>query len=106
MGRSHLTDDFYFDECGALLDEVEAAGGGVGEIEDASVGERAVVGHGYMDDFAVAQVGDAKAGAAGKATVGGGEFIGRVEAAAGGFVAFKRWAIEGGVTALRFGLIG
>jgi len=86
-----------------LFEEVEAAGGFVGEIEDAAVRERAMIGDRDADGFAVAEVGDAEASAAGKSAVGGGEFFGRVDAAASGFVAFKRRAVEGGVAALGFG---
>ena len=87
-------------------DEVEGLGGGVGEVENAVGGCWAAVVDGDAYGFAVAQVGDAKLGAAAESGVGGGEFGGGVDAAAGGFVSFERGAVEGGVAALgafRFG---
>ena len=72
-----------------MLDEVEGLGGGIGEVDDTVVGSGAMVVDGNPDGFAVAQVGDAKFCAARECAVGGGEFSGGVDAAAGGFVAFE-----------------
>ena len=88
-----------------MFEEIQTAGGFVGEVNDAAVREGTVIGDGDADGSAVADVGDAKAGAAGKATVGGGEFGGGIDAAAGGFVAFERRAVEGGIAALGFGRV-
>ena len=80
--------------------EVEGLGGGVREVDDAVAGCGAVVVDGDADGFAVAQVGDAKFCAARECAVGGSEFGGGIDAAAGGFMSFERWAVEGGVAAL------
>lgn len=101
--RGRLAENFDFDESGALLDEVEGTSCGVGKIDDAFGGGGAVVGHGDADGFTVAEIGDAEFGAAGKLGVGGSEFVRRVGAAAGSFVAFERRTIKGSVAALRFG---
>ena len=90
---------FDFDEGGALGDEVEGLGGGVGEVENSVVGCGKAVVDGDADGFAIAEVGDAKFCAAAECGVGGGEFGGGIDAAAGGFVSFERCAVEGGVAA-------
>lgn len=79
--------------------EVECVGGGVGEVDNSFAGSKwsahppvvacgAVVVDGDADGFAVAEVGDAKFCAAGECGVGGGEFGGGIDAAAGGLVSF------------------
>jgi len=89
-----------------LFDEVERARGGERKINDAARSLWSVVVDGDADGFSVAEVGNAEFGAAGKVAVGGGEFFGGVGAAAGGFVAFERGIVEGGVAALGFGFFG
>jgi hypothetical protein len=104
--KKRLAEDFDFDECGALLDEVEGVGGGVRKVDDAVGGFGAVIVDGDADRFPVAEIGDAKFCAAGKFWMGGGEFIGRVGAAAGGLMALERRTVERGITALGFGFFG
>jgi hypothetical protein len=85
-----------------LGDEVESFGGGVGEVDDAVAGCRAVVVDGDADGFSVAQVGDAKFCAAAECGVGSSQFGGGIDAATGRFVAFEGWAVEGGVAAFSY----
>ena len=87
-------------------DEAEGLGSGVGEVDDAVVGGGAVIIDGDADGFAVAEIGDAKFGAAGERAVGGSESGGGVDAAAGGFVSFEGGAVEGGVAVLGGMLVG
>ena len=84
-----LADDFEFDQGSALFEEVEAACGGVGEVNNAVAVKGAVVVDGDANGFAVAEIGDLKFCAAGKFCVRGGEFFRGVGAAAGSFVSFE-----------------
>jgi hypothetical protein len=101
-----LAEEFDFDQSGALGDEVEGLGSGVGEVDDTVVGCGAVIVDGDAHRFAVAQIGDAKFCAATECAVGGGEFGGGVDAAAGGFVALERLAVKGGVAVFGGMLVG
>ena len=95
-----LPKHFDFDQGGALAGEVESLGGGVREVEDTVAGCGEAVVDGDADGFAVAQIGNTKFCAAAERGVGGSELRGGIDAAAGGFVAVERSAVEGGIAAL------
>ena len=82
--------DFDFNQGGALLDEIEGLGGGIGEIDDSVGLRRAVVFYGHANGLAVSEIGDAQSCTASERWVSGGEFGRRVDPATGGFMAFER----------------